>query len=62
MAETFSTGTMVRKRFNLSRSTHYKLERSGQFPKAVKLGRISRYIDSELDAWALEQAKKREVA
>jgi predicted DNA-binding transcriptional regulator AlpA len=36
------------------------LERNGQFPKRVKLGRRSAWVRSEIGAWIAKQAKRRE--
>lgn len=42
----------VIRRVGLSRSTIYNLQRSGAFPKPVKLGpRAAGFIEQEIDAW-----------
>lgn len=48
------------KRAGLSRVTIWKLEKAGQFPRAVKLtvGRKA-YVESEVDAWIADRIARR---
>ena len=39
----------------LSDKWFYKLIQDGQFPKPIKLGRSSRWLRSEIEAWILER-------
>ncbi|EPB4340562.1 helix-turn-helix transcriptional regulator [Enterobacter kobei] len=39
----------------LSDKWFYKLIQEGQFPKPIKLGRSSRWLKSEIEAWVLER-------
>lgn len=39
----------------LSDKWFYKLIQDGQFPKPIKLGRSSRWLKSEIEAWVLER-------
>lgn len=39
----------------LSDKWFYKLIQEGLFPKPIKLGRSSRWLKSEIEAWALER-------
>jgi len=41
----------VSDRVSLSRSPLYRRIREGKFPKPVKLGGMSRWVESEIDAW-----------
>lgn len=38
----------------------YRLLAAGQFPQPIKIGRASRWLESELDAFLLERANERE--
>lgn len=39
----------------LSDKWFYKLISLGEFPKPIKLGRSSRWLKSEIDAWVLDR-------
>lgn len=39
----------------LSDKWFYKLIQEGQFPRPIKLGRSSRWLKSEIEAWVLER-------
>lgn len=48
----------LRKKTGLARSTVFKYEQQGKFPKRRKFGKAVRWIESEVDAWiaGLEKA------
>lgn len=39
------------KRAGISRSHAYELIAAGEFPRPVKVGRASRFVAAEIDAW-----------
>lgn len=41
-------------RIGLSRSAVYKLIKRGTFPKQIKVGRVSGWLSTEVDAWISE--------
>jgi prophage regulatory protein len=49
----------VIRRVGLSRNTIYSLIRKGEFPKQVKIGYSSRWLESEIDTWMDFHAKAR---
>jgi prophage regulatory protein len=51
----------VSDRIGLSRSPLYRRIREGTFPKPVKLGAMSRWVESEIDAWMAAQVIARDV-
>ena len=51
----------VSDRIGLSRSPLYRRIREGTFPKPVKLGAMSRWVESEIDAWMAAQVNARDV-
>ena len=50
----------VCERFSISRPTVYRLMKD-DFPKPIKVGRSSLWINSELDSYELGQMKKRDL-
>jgi len=58
MGERLITVDEVVRFTGLSVPTIYRHIRNGEFPKPIKLGRASRWVDSELVAWL--EAKKAE--
>lgn len=51
----------VRGRVGLAVPTIYELIRKGEFPAPVKLGRSSRWLESEIDAFIEEKVRDRDV-
>lgn len=49
----------VLERVGLSRTTIYQKIKEGSFPKQLKLGRTSGWLESEIDAWIQNLADKR---
>lgn len=47
------------KRVGLSRSNIYQQIQGGKFPEPVKIGRSSRWLAAEIEAWVNTQAKAR---
>lgn len=45
-----------------SRATLYRWIESKTFPAPVKIGAASRWIESEVEAWKLSQAQRRDAA
>lgn len=45
-----------------SRATLYRWIEAGTFPAPVKIGAASRWIESEVEAWKLTQAHRRDAA
>src|SRR5690348_13945228 len=52
----------VSDRIGLSRSPLYRRIREGTFPKPVKLGAMSRWVESEIDAWMAAQVTARDAS
>lgn len=52
----------VSDRIGISRSPLYRRIREGAFPKPVKLGAMSRWVESEIDAWMEAQVTARDVS
>lgn len=50
----------VRGRVGMHPSTIYAEIKAGNFPKPVKLGRSSRWVESEVDAWINAQIAARD--
>ena len=47
---------------DLSRSTLYRLERDGLFPKKVKLGEHARaWVEAEVDEWCEARIRERDT-
>jgi prophage regulatory protein len=52
----------IQKKTGLSRSTIYKLESLGEFPKKIKLSpRTMGFLESEVDQWLADKATNRGV-
>ena len=49
-------------RTRMGKTTIYQMVARGSFPAPVKIGCTSRWLESEVDAWIEEQAKRRDVA
>ena len=49
----------VLERVSLSRTTIYQKIQEGSFPKQLKLGRTSGWLESEIDAWIEKLANSR---
>jgi len=49
----------VHRRVPVDRSTRWRWERAGKFPKRVKLGSRVGYFSDELDRWLAEQDERR---
>ena len=49
------TVSEVAKMLKVNRNFVYKLIKDGLFPKPVKLGRSSRWLKSEVEAWLQER-------
>jgi predicted DNA-binding transcriptional regulator AlpA len=47
------------RRIGLSRSNIYQQIQSGKFPEPVKIGRSSRWLAAEIQAWVTAQANTR---
>lgn len=45
------TMEFITKRTGLTDKWFYKLIKDGEFPKPIKLGRSSRWLQSEVEAW-----------
>lgn len=55
--------TETRKRCgDLPKSTLFLYIQQGRFPKPVKIGRASAWIESEVDAWIAERIAERDAA
>ncbi|MFP4154560.1 MAG: helix-turn-helix transcriptional regulator [Halothiobacillaceae bacterium] len=48
----------VSERVSLKRTAIYARINEGTFPKPVKLGRISRWPESQIDAWIAERIQE----
>ena len=46
----------------MGRSRIYALIDEGKFPSPIKIGRSSRWLKAEIDAWIAEQVAARETA
>lgn len=46
-------------RVGLSRTTIYEKMKNGEFPKQLKFGRTSGWLESEIDAWIEKLANSR---
>jgi predicted DNA-binding transcriptional regulator AlpA len=55
----FWTMPTVSRRIGLSRSNIYQQIQSGKFPEPVKIGRSSRWLATEIQAWVTAQAYAR---
>ncbi|MCY3802920.1 MAG: AlpA family phage regulatory protein [Gammaproteobacteria bacterium] len=52
------TRTDIEVRFQIGRSTIYRLMRAGKFPNPVQVGpRAVRWLESEINAWVLAQPR-----
>ena len=51
--------TTIRQKIGLSRSSIYQKIQSREFPEPLKLGRSSRWLASEIQAWVTEKAANR---
>ncbi|MCY1300610.1 Prophage CP4-57 regulatory protein (AlpA) [compost metagenome] len=51
--------TSVSRKVGLSRKTIYCRIKTGDFPQQVKIGRASRWLQHEVDAWIAEAAAAR---
>ena len=47
----------VKEMVGLGTTAIYGKIKSGDFPKAIKLGRVSGWLESEIQAWILKQVK-----
>lgn len=52
--------TLVLARTGLSKSTIYAMIARGEFPKAVPLGSMARWVEDEIDAWVNARIKARD--
>jgi prophage regulatory protein len=59
-AETLLPRREVERRVGLGRSTIYKRIAAGTFPKPVKLGASSCWVESEVEAWIQERIAERD--
>ena len=50
------------KRVGISRAHAYELMLRGEFPRPLKIGRASRFLVSEIDAWIAERIAERDGA
>ena len=48
-------------RAGISRSHAYELIAAGKFPRPVKVGRASRFLTTELDAWIAQRVAERDA-
>lgn len=48
------------RKVGLKKTAIYRFIAAGQFPQPIKIGRASRWLESELDAFLLERANERE--
>ena len=48
-------------RAGIGRSRAYELIARGEFPKPVKLGRSSRFVSTEIDAWIAARIAERDA-
>jgi predicted DNA-binding transcriptional regulator AlpA len=48
-------------RAGLSRSHAYELMSRGEFPRPVKIGRASRFVTAEVDAWIASRMAARDA-
>lgn len=46
----------VRARVGMSATTIFNRERRGEFPRRIKLGKSSRWLESEVSDWIVKQA------
>ena len=60
MPRKFLTFKQVSDRVSLSRSPLYRRIREGTFPKPVKLGAMSRWVESEIEMWMAAQVIARD--
>jgi prophage regulatory protein len=51
----------VLKRMNISERTLYRYVADGTFPKPVKIGPLSRWVEAEVDHWLEERLAAREA-
>ena len=51
---------LVLSRAGICSSRLYELIAEGQFPPPVKIGRSSRWVSTEVDAWVAEQIARRD--
>ena len=49
-------------RAGLGRSSAYALMAENKFPRPVKLGRASRFLSTEIDAWIAARVAERDAA
>lgn len=52
----------LRKKTRLSRSRIYALVAAGQFPKQIRIGRSSLWLESEVGAWIKARKAERDAA
>lgn len=52
----------VQARTSVCKATLYELIREGQFPKPIKLGRKSVWLEAEVDQWMRDRIAEREAA
>lgn len=53
------TLSTLKKQIGISRSSIYQQIQAGDFPEPVKLGRSSRWLAREIQAWVNAKAEKR---
>ncbi|SEI92833.1 helix-turn-helix transcriptional regulator [Frateuria terrea] len=51
----------VERRVGLGRTAIYQRITSGTFPRPVKLGTSSLWVDSEIEAWVSERIRERDL-
>ncbi|EPJ5098442.1 helix-turn-helix transcriptional regulator [Citrobacter freundii] len=54
----FVTMTFITQLTGLTDKWFYKLIKDGEFPKPIKLGRSSRWLESEVEAWLQQRIAK----
>ncbi len=50
----------VLEKLRIGRSKLYGMVNANQFPRPVKIGRSSRWVESEIDEWLIEKMETRE--
>lgn len=49
----------VERKLGCKRTNIYAMEARGEFPKRIKIGRATVWLESEIDAWITERASAR---
>jgi len=58
MQQQFIRFPSVQKMVGLGRTTIYERIKTGTFPRQIKLGRASVWVESEIQEWILRQIKR----